>query len=239
MSFNATFPKRKEQKPSEVPQVPQATQETQDRPTRRQIYRHVDEYSEVLKGMHPCTNPYVAFSPKPKHVGFESQAQEEHIVLFVRKHLVTQVRWIISAVIFALMPLVLQFVPFLDFFPVRFHLLLIAGWYLFILGYCLENFLVWFFNVNIFTDERIVDIDFYSMLYKKISTAQIDRVEDVTSTTGGFFGSVLNYGTVDIQTAANTRELSFEQVPHPEKVVQILNELIMEEERERLMGRNQ
>ena len=47
----------------------------------------------------------------------------------------------------------------------------------------------------------------------------------------------VNYGTVDIQTAANARELSFEQVPNPEKIVQILNELIMEEERERMQGR--
>lgn len=204
---------------------------------RRPHTREVAEYSQVLRDMPECRNPYVSFAPRPVHVSFESQAPEEKVVLFVRRHLITQVGWIISAIILFFLPFILQFVPLLDFFPERFHFLLIAGWYTFLMGFVLENFLVWFFNVNIFTDERIVDIDFYSLLYKKISTAQIDRVEDVTSTTGGFLGSLLEYGTVDIQTAANARELSFEEVPQPEKIVQILNELIMEEERERLEGR--
>lgn len=199
-------------------------------PRRRRIVRHVDEYSQVLRNMPECTNPYVSFAPKPYNVSFESQAEEENIVLFVRRHFVTQLGWIGLAILLFIAPFFLQFIPLLDFFPERFHIVILAGWYTFLLGFVLENFLIWFFNVNIFTDERIVDIDFYSLLYKKLSTAQIDRVEDVTSTTGGFLGSLLDYGTVDIQTAANARELSFEEVPSPEKIVTILNELIMEEE---------
>lgn len=219
--------------------VPETPIENTEIHQHRRIFRHVDEYSQVLKDMPECTNPYVSFAPKPRNVHFESQAQEENIILFVRRHFITQIGWIILAVILFFFPFVLRFVPLLDFFPDRFHIVMLAGWYTFLLGFVLENFLVWFFNVNIFTDERIVDIDFYSLLYKKLSTAQIDRVEDVTSTTGGFLGSLLDYGTVDIQTAANARELSFEEVPNPEKIVQILNELIMEEERERLQGRVQ
>jgi hypothetical protein len=211
----------------------------QQEPRTRRIFRHVDEYSQILRKMPACTNPFVTFSPKPQNVHFESQAEQENIVLFVRRHLITQAGWVVTAIILALLPLALRVVPLIDFFPDRFHLPLLLGWYTFLLGFVLENFLVWFFNVNIFTDERIVDIDFYSLLSKKISTAQIDRVEDVTSMTSGFLGSMLNYGHVDIQTAGNARELNFEEVPHPDKIVQILNELIMEEERERLEGRVQ
>ncbi|MEO8581481.1 MAG: hypothetical protein ABI425_02760 [Patescibacteria group bacterium] len=215
---------------------PESEAETPRR-SRRGELRDITEFSQVLRDTPRCTNPYVAFSPRPLQVSFESQAEEERIVLFVRRHFATQIWWILVAIILALLPIILSFVPLLDFFPERFHLVFLAGWYTFIFGFALESFLLWFFNVNILTDERVVDIDFYSMLYKKLSTAQIDRIEDVTSTTGGFLGSLLDYGTVDIQTAANSRELSFEQVPNPEKIVQILNELIMEEEREQLEGR--
>ena len=209
------------------------------RKARRGKLRDVTEFSKVLRNTPECRNPYVAFGPRPVNITFESQAEEERIVLFLRRHIATQISWIMTAIILSILPLGLRLVPLLDFFPERFHMVILLGWYTFVLGYVLENFLLWFFNVNIFTDERIVDIDFFSMLYKKLSTAQLDRVEDVTSSTGGFLGSVLDYGTVDIQTAANERELSFEQVPNPEKVVQILNELIMEEERERMEGRVQ
>lgn len=204
---------------------------------KRRYFRSIDEFSPTLSKEPVCRNPYAAFGPKPQNIHFESQDPDERIVLFVRKHPITNIGWIATAIILGILPLLLRFIPLIDFFPERFQLMSVVAWYVLLMGYVLENFLSWFFNVNIFTDERIIDIDFYSLIYKKISTAQIDRVEDVTSSIGGFLGSVLNYGTVDIQTAAQERELSFEQVPSPEKVMRVLNELILEEEQEKLEGR--
>lgn len=204
---------------------------------RRRKRRDINEFSPTLCKENECTNPYVAFSPKPQNVHFESQDTEERIVLFVRKHMITNAGWVFASIVLIIMPFFLRYVPFIDFFPERFHLITIAGWYVFVLGYILENYLTWFFNVNIFTDERVIDIDFYSLLSKKISSAQIDRIEDVTNSVNGFLGSILDYGTIDIQTAAKERELRFEQIPQPEKVTKVLNELILEEEQETLDGR--
>jgi hypothetical protein len=200
-------------------------------------HRDVNEYSDVLRREPECDNPYAAFAPKPKHVHFESQDPGERVILFVRRHPITNVPWMLTTIILAVLPVFLDVVPILDFFPERFQFMTLLGWYVFILGFVLENFLSWFFNVNIFTDERVIDIDFYSLIYKRITSAQIDKVEDVTSSVGGFLGSVLDYGNVDIQTAAQERELSFELVPEPGKISQVLNELILEEEHERLEGR--
>lgn len=199
--------------------------------------KHVDEYSNTLRKEPACASPYRAFTPKPLNVSFESQDDDEQIVLFVRKHVITNLGWILTAIVLVIMPFFLRFIPLIDFFPERFHLPLIGGWYLFTLGYILEKFLSWFFNVNILTDERIVDIDFYSLLYKRISSAKIDRVEDVSVDMSGFMATLVNYGTVDIQTAAEEREFSFELVPQPQKVAQVINELLLEEQQEELEGR--
>ena len=40
-------------------------------------------------------------------------------------------------------------------------------WYLISIAYFIESFLTWFFNVYFVTDERIIDVDFYNLIYKK------------------------------------------------------------------------
>lgn len=209
--------------------------EFQDLPTS--LRRHVDDYSEVMRDEVVSTNPFAAFAPKPVAMHFESQDEDEHIILLVRRHPITNLRWIVIALILGTFPLFLQIVPLITFFPPNFQIMTVIGWYLLILGYILERFFTWFFNVNIVTDERIVDIDFLSLLYKRISSAKIDKIEDVTDSVGGFIGSILNFGDVEIQTAAEQREFVFEQVPQPHKITKLLNEMILEEEREKIEGR--
>jgi len=100
-----------------------------------------------------------------------------------------------------------------------------------------ETFLTWFFYVFIITDERIIDVDFLSLIYKKVTVAKIDNIEDVSATIGGAIRSIFNFGTVEVQTAGSDAKISFEDVPQPSKVKQLLNELILEEEREKIEGR--
>ena len=209
----------------------------EDQPVEPRHHRNVDDYSQVMRDEVECTNPYVAFGPKPVNTSFESQDAQEHIVLFVRKHPIVNVGWSLTTIVLSIAPVFLQFFPFLDFFPERFQLMSVIGWYVFILGFVLEKFLTWFYHVNLLTDERIIDIDFESLLYKRVSAAKIDNIEDVTSSTAGFLGSMLDYGNVHIQTAGQVQEINFETVPQPEKITRLVNELLLEEEREKLEGR--
>lgn len=200
-------------------------------------HRHVDQYSLVMKREHEGRNPFSAYSPKPRHVRFETQSDREHVILALRRHPITNLPWILIALVMSLAPLLLQLIPVANIIPARVEVVIVIGWYLLIVGYILESFLSWFFNVNIITDERIVDIDFHSLISKRISSAKIDNIEDVSGETVGFLRSILNFGTVVVQTAGETKEFEFIDVPHPDRIVQLLNELILEEEREKLEGR--
>jgi hypothetical protein len=199
--------------------------------------RSVDEYSAILKQEKPKNNCLGPFLPKPFMIGFDNQMAGEQIVLVLRQHPVVLIQKIIGVIIATFLPIMFGSVGMESFFPQSYLFAMTLGWYTLILGYSLETFLVWFFSVFIITDERIIDVDFVSLLFKDISSAKIDAIEDISSKTGGMLGTIVDYGTVYIQTAGESPEIQFENVPQPAKVSAILNELILEEEREKIEGR--
>jgi len=199
--------------------------------------KHPDEYSEVLRKEQCSTNPMDSFAAKPQNIFFESQDKAEVILLLLRKHPLTLTPQLLGAFLFAIFPLFLGRLGADAFF---FGPYIFAGyilWYMLLVGYLLETFLVWFFHVFIITDERIIDVDFLSMIYKRETAAKIDNIEDVSSVVGGAIRSIFNFGTVNVQTAGAQAQISFEDVPHPAKVKRLLNELLLEEEREKIEGR--
>ncbi len=199
--------------------------------------RDPKEYSELIRKEKPTQNPFSQFSVCPRNLSFESQDPEEKVLLMLRRHIITNVPWVIWFVVMLLAPLVLSFFPIMEMLPDRFQVITLIFWYVFSFGFFLERFVSWYFNVYIVTDERVIDVDFYSLIYKNISSAKIDKIEDITYTVGGALRSLLSFGTVKIQTAAEKTEFEFEDVPHPEKVTGFLNELLLEEEREVIEGR--
>lgn len=182
-------------------------------------------------------NPLSAYCYMPDSVNFENRNQEEQVILLLRKHPITNVGWILIFLLMFVAPVVLTSFPILDFFPVNFRFIAILGWYLITFAYALESFLTWFFNVYIITDERIVDIDFHNLIYKEISDANIDRIQDVTYKMGGVIRTVLNYGDVYIQTASEVPAFEFLAVPRPDRVTKVLQDLRIQEEQEKIEGR--
>ena len=200
--------------------------------------RSSKEYSSVMAESKPTRHPLAAFVVRPRRLKFETQDAEEKVLLLLRRHVITNVPWILAAVVMSLGPAVArEIVPALGLIPIRFQIMMAVMWYLLTVGLILEKFLSWYFNVYIVTDERIVDIDFYSLIYKEISDTKIERIQDVTVTQGGVVRALFNFGMVYIQTAGERREFDFEDVPRPQIVAKFLNEMLLEEERERMEGR--
>ncbi|MBU1885621.1 hypothetical protein KKE34_03340 [Patescibacteria group bacterium] len=198
----------------------------------------VDEYSEIMRRETPSKNPFDAYAPKPLMVySFDSQLDGESVLLLLRQHPVTQFSKILTLIVLLVMPAFFPYASFYDGLSRNFQIAINLFWYLIAMGYAFESFLTWFYNVYIVTNERIIDIDFLSLIYRNIAAAKIDKIEDITAITSGVAQSLFNYGTVQIQTAAERTEFEFEFVPHPTRVTQFLNEMLEEEEREKIEGR--
>lgn len=192
----------------------------------------VSPQKHQMNGLSQAISAYMFM---PDGIRFETQEPGETIVLLLRKHWLTNLSWLLIAVLIIIIPLFL-FPVFIvggvniGQVPNNFISLLIFGWYLMVFSFILVNFLLWYFTVSIVASERIVDIDFINLLNKKFAETRIARVEDVTMRTGGFIRSFFDYGDVFVQTAAKEAVFQFEAVPHPDQVVRIINQLIGKEE---------
>jgi len=170
-------------------------------------------------------------------IHFDTQEPEEKILMIVRAHWLTNFPWVIIAIILFLAPMTLSFFPLLSSFPANFRSMFVIVWYLVVLMYVFERFLSWFFNMAIITDERVVDIDFINLTIKKVSHADLDKIQDVSFTNAGAIGTIFNFGDVLVQTASEITEFNFENVPNPALVATVLQRLRTEEKIEAIEGR--
>ena len=182
-------------------------------------------------------NPLAAFCYYPDKINFVNKDPEEKVVLLLRRHPITNAGWIALATLMLIAPSLFSLFPFFDLLPVRFQVIAVLVWYLITSAFIIEEFLSWFFHVNIITDERVFDVDFVNLVYREITDANIDQIQDVTVQLGGATRTFFNYGNVIIQTAAEVPRIEFEAIPNPDRVARILRELRIEEEKEKLEGR--
>ena len=182
-------------------------------------------------------NPLAAYSYFPERVKFVSKDPKEKVVLFLRRHPITNIGWILVSLLMLVAPMVLSSFPLLDFLPDNFQFIAVLGWYLITIAFTFEFFLDWFFSVYIITDERVFDVDFVNLIYREISEANIDQIQDVTVKMGGVVRTVFNYGDIMIQTASEVPRIEFEGVPKPDEVAKILRGLRVQEEQEKIEGR--
>jgi len=175
--------------------------------------------------------PLTSYAFHPDGIRFETQEAQETVILFLRQHMIVNLSWVLIAIVMALTPTLLLplFFRAMDVsIPIPGTYIFIATifWYIATFGFVLAKFLGWFINIYIVTDERIVDIDFYYLLNKHFSQAELNKVQDISYVTKGIFSTIFNYGDVSIQTASESPNLEFEKVPNPEMVVEIIRGLI-------------
>jgi len=174
---------------------------------------------------------FSSFMEKPDGVYFVGEDPDEQIILSLRRHFITNLDWMLITIVLFFLPYIVSSFSaltgekFLEMLPARYNFIFYTFWYLFVFGYAFEQFISWFFNVFIVTNRRIVDIDFFGLLHRRISEAQLDDIEDITHQLSGASQVVFNYGTLVVQTAGEYRELDFEDVPDPARVQDVISDL--------------
>ncbi|MCL5435690.1 MAG: PH domain-containing protein [Patescibacteria group bacterium] len=106
----------------------------------------------------------------------------------------------------------------------------------FIITAALGLLIVWvmyYLNVQIITNERIVDINQKSLLQHKTSELNLDRFQDVSTEMNGPLPNLFNYGNVRVQTAGEMENFIFENIPDPHHVAKIILELYEQIRKER------
>lgn len=178
-----------------------------------------------------------SFTSFPHKVCFETQDDEEEVVIFLRQHPIVNLPWVLLVILMLSVASVFNFFPPYASLPTSYQFVVSMGWYMAVFGFALAKFMGWFFNIYILTDERVVDVDFKNIFFRRISTAKIEEIQDVNVQSSGAFETMFGYGSVFIQTAAEVPQFEFLAIPSPDKVGKIINQMIDQEEQEKLEGR--
>jgi hypothetical protein len=111
----------------------------------------------------------------------------------------------------------------------------LSAYYLFAWLFFFFSFIDYYLDVWIITSERIIAIEQKGFFSRTISEQRLYRIQDVTSDLKGILPTILNYGNVHVQTAAEIERFIFSQVPDPEGVRSIIIKLA---EHSRMMHKN-
>jgi uncharacterized membrane protein YdbT with pleckstrin-like domain len=168
---------------------------------------------------------FAAFNLYPRNVNFETKDKEEKIILMLRQHPIVNLGWILMAVLLFFTPFILERLGVLTYLPSGYPLIVKMVFFLVTFIYAVEGFFRWYFNVFFITTKRVMDVDFFNLIDRKVTFAEIGNIQDVTYMTSGAIGTVFNFGNVLIQTASEIPELIFERVPSPERVANVLDDL--------------
>lgn len=103
--------------------------------------------------------------------------------------------------------------------------LFVSVYYLAIWIFFFSQFMDYYLDINIVTNDRILDIEQKGLFGRSVSELDLTRVQDVHSEIKGIIPTMLNYGTVEVQTAASEENFHFEQVSNPHRVRQRILEL--------------
>jgi hypothetical protein len=171
---------------------------------------------------------------KPPRTRFESQDEDEEIVIMGRRHFITNLKWLALASFAIFVPMFWGEFPMIKALDANTIFALNIVWYTGLFLYVIQSFLLWFYNVYIVTNERLVDVDFFGLLYKNINVTQINKLEDVNYSQRGIFAGFFNYGDVVVQTSSEQRSddrseksaFTFDRVANPDLVVKIISELM-------------
>lgn len=167
----------------------------------------------------------------PDEILFPSQLPDEKIVIVVREHWFRLfIKILAVAFLFALPWLVRILLVDTDILQTsitagNIATAFVSLYYLALLIALFIIFVLYYLNLHIVSENRVVDIDQIGLLSHEVSELNIETIEDVNSQTIGLFGNLLNYGTVHVQTAGGTERFEFENVPNPEGIAKVVLDL--------------
>lgn len=182
---------------------------------------------------HEYTKPkfYSSMVSYPEGVTFQNQEADEEVILLIRRDFITNVPWITSIILLAFVPPLLFILGPIFFSNIHitqpFMGLSVTFYYLILFGFTILNFAIWYFNVGLVTNKRVIDMDIENILVKETSEARLTAISDVTYTQVGGIQGLFDYGDVRVLTETYEQNLEFDRAPNPNMIRKIIGELIV------------
>ncbi len=90
------------------------------------------------------------------------------------------------------------------------------------------GFMLWidyYFDIWIITTQRIINIEQEGMFARRVSEMEYSKMQDITAEVVGFLPTIINFGDVKVQTAAEDKEFVFRTISDPYQIKNIIFDL--------------
>jgi membrane protein YdbS with pleckstrin-like domain len=172
-------------------------------------------------------------SPTPSiDCHFPGQREDEEVKFILRRHKITLLPILVLSCLLALLPLAgysLLALSGLSFFTYKpfseLYFLLITIYYGFLWIIIFIEWLDYYLDVWIITDQRILDIEQKNLFHRVSSELDLKRIQDISSKVEGPIQTFFQYGDIQIQTASENNIINPKQIPHPVTVRREIMEL--------------
>ncbi len=167
----------------------------------------------------------------PSNICVDGQNKGEYILLFIREHKVILVINLLSYLIIFTLPFwIKEMVLYVDhsllnnffdvaaFFNTKWWTIILIGWVSYTLTGFFNIFFKWFYNINILTTERFIDIDFESIFSNHIESTPILEIQDVKDSQVGVLQSIFDMGNLTVLTASGGTVFNLNNVPKAYKI---------------------
>lgn len=166
----------------------------------------------------------------------------EKVIFVLHRHPITFIPILFLFIVLLLVPVAVYFLinslyPVLLLKAPIFQIGVLLGsiYYLSIYLFFYAQFIDFYLDIWIVTNDRIVDIEQHNLFSRVITEVDLFRIQDVTTNVRGMFPTIFKYGVVDIKTASINTNIQFKNVPNPNFIREQLIKLA-DEDRKYHMG---
>ena len=153
----------------------------------------------------------------PFDVTIQNQADDEKIIRVWRRHPVTLLGPVAKILAFAAIPAALVLITGPSMFgsPVLFVLFaLILG---IVVTFGAYQWVSWYGDVYVLTNYRIIDVEQQGFFNRSFAETTLNNIQDISHQVSGLAATLFDYGTIVVQTAGASPDISLNNVGHPQR----------------------
>ncbi len=154
---------------------------------------------------------------------------DEQIYRAYRRHWADLLVYVVMGLLFTVPPILA--VIYMNNLVEPDSAILAAIWLLLGIYFCLVasflfmEWLFWYFDVWIVTNERLIDIELINLFRKQVSELHVSQIQDVRAEQSGVLATFFNFGNVVCQTAGVTNFFTLRNIPRPEEASGLILDL--------------
>jgi hypothetical protein len=183
--------------------------------------KHIDSAEKIFPRREG--SPLGGYEINPKSAGFDTQNPYEKLFILIRGHMLINLGWVITSIVMLCIPfvvyiLLIQFdIEIGEFLNTQAQIVAGLIYLSVFLSYVFFNFIDWYYDIYLITNERLIDYNFSPLTSVHVSEIALQDIQDIKVSTIGFMPNIFGYGNVIVSSASRRGTFEFHAVPKPSK----------------------